>query len=179
MGVQIGPGFFERPQHACLDGIRMETVDEKHAGNEVVLDGFVECALAGRCLHDALDHALEGRAVQFYDGLHEFKRDGPQLRVTGTVEPRDQLLDAFGVDPELALFCNTRCCVYACRHHSCPATPNMGEWRVSKTFPLPRYMCTPQGKHGSKLRTARMMSMPLNLSGPFSSKMGVFCTASS
>ena len=27
--------------------------------------------------------------------------------------------------------------------------------------------------------TARMMSMPLNLSGPFSSKIGVFCTASS
>src|ERR1035438_5018945 len=47
------------------------------------------------------------------------------------------------------------------------------------TFPPPRYMCTPQGKHGSKLRTARIMSMPLNVSGPFSSKMGVFCTASS
>src|SRR6185437_1290246 len=47
------------------------------------------------------------------------------------------------------------------------------------TFPGPRYMCTPQGRQGSKLRTARMMSMPLNLSWPFSSKMGVFCTASS
>ena len=32
---------------------------------------------------------------------------------------------------------------------------------------------------GSKLRTARMMSMPLKLSGGFSSKIGVFCTASS
>jgi hypothetical protein len=40
-------------------------------------------------------------------------------------------------------------------------------------------MWTPQGKQGSKLRTARMMSMRLNLSGPFSSKIGVFCTASS
>ena len=40
-------------------------------------------------------------------------------------------------------------------------------------------MWTPHGKQGSKLRTARMMSMPLNLSGPFSSKIGVFCTASS
>ena len=46
-------------------------------------------------------------------------------------------------------------------------------------LPLPRYMWTPHGRHGSKLRTARMMSMPLNLSGPFSSKIGVFCTASS
>ena len=41
------------------------------------------------------------------------------------------------------------------------------------------YMCTPHGRHGSNERTARMMSMPLNLSGPFSSKIGVFCTASS
>jgi len=46
-------------------------------------------------------------------------------------------------------------------------------------FPFPRYMWTPQGRHGSKLRTARMMSMPLNWSWPFSSKIGVFCTASS
>jgi hypothetical protein len=28
-------------------------------------------------------------------------------------------------------------------------------------------------------RTARMMSIPLKFSGPFSSKIGVFCTASS
>ena len=47
------------------------------------------------------------------------------------------------------------------------------------TLPLPRYMCTPQGRHGSKLRTARMMSMPLKLSIGFSSKIGVFITASS
>src|SRR5215469_543106 len=57
--------------------------------------------------------------------------------------------------------------------------PNIGECLVSSTLPFPRYIWTPHGRHGSKLRTARMMSMPLNLSGPFSSKMGVFCTASS
>ena len=44
---------------------------------------------------------------------------------------------------------------------------------------LPRYMCTPHGRHGSKLRTARMMSMPRKSSGPFSSKIGMPCTASS
>ena len=55
----------------------------------------------------------------------------------------------------------------------------IGEWTVSILLSSPRYMCTPQGKHGSKLRTARMMSMPLNASGPFSSRIGVFCTASS
>ena len=40
-------------------------------------------------------------------------------------------------------------------------------------------MCTPHGRHGSNDRTARMMSIPLKFSGPFSSKIGVFCTASS
>src|SRR5207249_173328 len=55
----------------------------------------------------------------------------------------------------------------------------VGECRFSSTLPLPRYMCTPHGRHGSKLRTVRMMSMPLNVSGGFSSKMGVPCTASS
>src|ERR1051326_8085942 len=59
------------------------------------------------------------------------------------------------------------------------ATPNIGEWYVLRTLPPPTYICTPHGRHGSKLRTARMMSMPLNLSGPFSSKIGVFWTASS
>src|SRR5262245_36637269 len=64
-------------------------------------------------------------------------------------------------------------------HHCFPTRPNIGEWRVSSVLPLPRYICTPQGMQGSKLRTTRMMSIPLKLSGPFSSKMGVPCTASS
>src|SRR5262249_49368470 len=64
-------------------------------------------------------------------------------------------------------------------HNHYPCAPNMGTCLTSSTLPLPRYMCTPHGRHGSKLRTARMMSMPLNLSGPFSSNSGVFCTASS
>ena len=37
----------------------------------------------------------------------------------------------------------------------------------------------PHGMQGSKLRTVRIMSMPLKLSGPFSSKIGVCITASS
>ena len=48
-----------------------------------------------------------------------------------------------------------------------------------RTLPAPVYMCTPHGRHGSNDRTARMMSTPLKFSGPFSSKIGVFCTASS
>ena len=45
--------------------------------------------------------------------------------------------------------------------------------------PSPRYMCTPHGRQGSKLRTVRMMSMPLKCSRSFSSKIGWPCTASS
>ena len=53
--------------------------------------------------------------------------------------------------------------------------PRVGECRFSRILPSPEYMCTPQGRHGSKLRTVRMMSMPLKSSGPFSSKIGLPC----
>ncbi len=48
-----------------------------------------------------------------------------------------------------------------------------------RVLPFPRNMCTPQGRQGSKLRTVRMMSIPLKLSRSFSSKMGQPVTASS
>jgi hypothetical protein len=57
--------------------------------------------------------------------------------------------------------------------------PNIGECRVSSTLPLRSYIWAPHGRQGSKLRTTRIMSIPLILSGPFSSKIGVFWTASS
>src|SRR5579862_4638131 len=69
--------------------------------------------------------------------------------------------------------------IFATTHQSSTVFIIVGEWIFFSTFPLPTYMCTPHGRHGSKLRTVRIMSMPLNLSGPFSSKIGVFCTASS
>src|SRR6185436_3267617 len=65
------------------------------------------------------------------------------------------------------------------RAHAWFCAPNMGECRTEISLPGPRYMCTPQGRQGSKLRTVRMMSIPLKFSGPFSSNSGVFCTASS
>ncbi len=54
----------------------------------------------------------------------------------------------------------------------------VGVWTTLRTVPRP-YICTPHGRHGSNEWTARMMSIPLNFSGPFSSKIGVFSTASS
>src|SRR4029077_20066633 len=47
--------------------------------------------------------------------------------------------------------------------------PKVGEWRTSITRPSPTYMWTPHGRHGSKLRTVRMMSMPLKSAWSFSS----------
>ncbi len=41
----------------------------------------------------------------------------------------------------------------------------VGECTRSSSRPSPRYMWTPHGRHGSKLRTVRMMSIPLKLSG--------------
>ena len=78
----------------------------------------------------------------------------------------EQPLDALTRSPDVA--------------HGVPGCPHFpsgmfsidGECIRSSTFPLPRYMCTPHGRQGSKLRTVRMMSMPLNLSGGFSSKIG-------
>ncbi len=40
----------------------------------------------------------------------------------------------------------------------------VGECRCSITRVFPRYICTPHGRHGSKLRTVRMMSIPLKVS---------------
>src|SRR5436305_1298783 len=64
-------------------------------------------------------------------------------------------------------------------HYELPSRPSIGEWTRFSVLPLPRYMCTPHGRQGSKLRTVRMMSMPRKFSWPFSSK--IFCpsTASS
>ena len=47
-----------------------------------------------------------------------------------------------------------------------------GVQHLQASCPSPRYMCTPHGRHGSKLRTVRMMSMPLKFSRSFSSKIG-------
>ena len=63
--------------------------------------------------------------------------------------------------------------------HEFRETPNIGECWARISRPGPKYMWTPQGRQGSKLRTARRMSIPLKSSGPFSSKIGVFWIASS
>ena len=138
-----------------------------------------EHPLAFRRFQAPVDQSLQRGAMQLNHGLNQLQRGGPNLRVARLVEFRRQFFYVFTLGAELsAPRCGHRL-LSAGRHYSGPAAPNMGECFTSITFPSPTYMCTPQGRHGSKLRTVRMMSMPLKFSGPLSSKMGVFCTASS
>src|ERR1700730_1930661 len=109
--------------------------------------------------------------MQIQHKLNEFARRTSCRRIGMLVQRRDQLLEA--AQGRLVLS------FVLAAHVSARWIPNIGECTVFRVLPLPRYMCTPQGRHGSKLLTARMMSIPLNLSGGFSSKIGVPLTASS
>src|ERR1700729_3306433 len=117
--------------------------------------------------------------MQLHHGLNQFQRGCPNLRVPALVKFSREVFYAFTLAAELATPRSGYRLLSLGRHYSGPAAPNMGECFTSITFPSPTYICTPQGRQGSKLRTVRMISMPLKFSGPLSSKMGVFCTASS
>ncbi len=127
------------------------------------------------------EDAFQADAVQVEDRLHDLARLCPRRGVGEPldaleegVEPLEPRLELAGVEGIRHRFLPSR--VRRDRHF---CMPNIGTCFTSSSLPSPMYMWTPQGRHGSKLRTARMMSIPLNLSGPFSSKIGVFCTASS
>src|SRR5262245_39439033 len=121
-----------------------------------------------------IEHASKRHAVQFHQSGGKLLK--PRLRggIGALLGFAQQIIEL--LHPRLHLtgvgHAHSPVMSYAC-------APNIGTWRTSSFFPPPTYMCTPHGRHGSKLLTARMMSMPLKLSGPFSSKIGVFCTASS
>ena len=95
------------------------------------------------------------------------------------VERREDPLEALAVEPDELLRLGRELvrALGQVAHQHIP----VGVCTTLRTFPLPvvGYMWTPHGRHGSKEWTARMMSTPLKSSGPFSSKIGVFCTASS
>ena len=114
------------------------------------------------------EDALQSRPVELDHRADELLDAGAGRRVLDFVEPGGQLLDSRDEGIRIRAF--------GCR--LAQHIP-VGVCITFRTPPLPSYMCTPHGRHGSKLRTARMMSTPLKFSGPFSSKIGVFCTASS
>src|SRR5262249_21509998 len=128
-----------------------------------------------------LHQTTQSSSVQLHQGLRQIQSVGPRFRVGLRLDPGDQSFNSLAQSLECLLF-TLHLCGPVLFRGSAPYPenwPNIGEWRVSSVLPSPRYMCTPHGRHGSKLRTARIISMPLKLSGPFSSKIGVPCTASS
>ena len=128
-------------------------------------------------LVEDLDDPGQALAVHLDHRRHEVLRGPARHRVGQLLDLRGQLLDPldqglgadrFGLSAGIP------------RAPAWAQDIPVGVWVTFRTCP-PRwlYMWTPHGRHGSKLRTARMMSTPLKFSGPFSSKIGVFCTASS
>ena len=142
------------------DRHRVEAVDQEQGGDDAVPREAV--ADLGRRVEGA-DDPLQPLPVQLEHGGDQLLGQLARLDVVDRLEARDQVLEPLDRGRR------------GDRHQHIP----VGVCSTFLTRPLPRYMCTPHGRHGSKLRTARMMSIPLKFSGPFSSKIGVFCTASS
>ena len=171
MRVEVGAHLVERLPDPRLDRDRVQVVQEQQVRDELVLRQGVRERPVGVTLGDVVDEPREPLSIEVEQGLHDLHRrlpdDGVGKRLQALeegVDLRDPLacLGVVHVDP------SQPCCA-----------PNIGLCTCLIVRPLPRYMCTPHGRHGSKLRTARMMSMPRNASWPFSSKMGWPVTASS
>ena len=156
--LHVGPHALECRLHALGERHRVQAVDQQQAADEAVARERVT-DLGGRL--ERPEDPLQALAVQPEDRRHQLLGRPARLDVGDRLEARSQLLEALDR--------------LRYGHQQSP----VGVCTTFLTWPLPRYMCTPQGRQGSKLRTARMMSMPLKFSGPFSSKIGVFCTASS
>src|SRR5207302_678709 len=117
------------------------------------------------------EHPLQAGAVELGDEPEHLFDLLPHPWVGGSPELVDDRFDTVADHPQVHLLRSPR-------RTQISGMP-VGECTFFSTFPLPRYMCTPHGRQGSKLRTVRMMSMPLKFSTLFSSKIGVFITASS
>ena len=155
VGLHVGPHALERLAHPVLQRDRVQPVHEQDARDRAVVEQ-PRLQRVGALVGDGVHDPLERLAVE----LHQ--RAGELL--AGLVELGGELSDTrqqrLGV------------------HASSQQSP-VGVCITLRTLPLPVYMCTPHGRQGSNEWTARMMSTPLKSSGPFSSKIGVFWTASS
>ena len=150
VGLHVRPHAVQRLLHARLQRDRVEPVHQHQAGDDAVVDEAAPERIRA-LLVDGREDPLQPLAVQLHQRRGELLAGRPELS--------DELLDAaLGVHPQQR---------------------PVGVCITFRTLPLPVYMCTPHGRHGSNEWTARMMSTPLKSSGPFSSKIGVFCTASS
>jgi len=168
---KMGPQTFDGSANPRFQIVGMEPVQKQHRPDVVILDEPRDrCRTSFRFGQDR--HQLgESQSVQVKHEGYKFARRLTCGCLRMRFEYPNQLFEpAQGLIQLLPI---------AGSHRYARQAPNIGECTVSIVVPLPRYICTPHGRHGSKLRTARMMSMPLKFSGPFSSKIGVPLTASS
>ncbi len=166
--LHVWPDAVERLDDPVLEADRVEVVDQQQAadrpvGGELVADGDAGRSSLLQRRHDP----LESVSVELH---HRGDHLLSELTSVDVGQSLDLLVQELHTAGE---FLAGRGLLIPSQHRP------VGVCWTFLTLPLPRYMCVPQGRHGSKLRTARMMSMPLKFSGPFSSKIGVFCTASS
>jgi len=184
--AEVGPDAIERALHPGVHVERVQVVQEQQALHQRVGQQPVADRLAGRALgREGVHDVAEPVSVEAEQQPHQFLRRG-RGAAAGGPQGGEQFLDPFPGLPYTGHPLRLSSAGYRRAAWRRDATAGqvarmavIGECTFSSTLPLPRYMCTPHGRHGSKLRTARMMSIPLNWSGGFSSKIGVFCTASS
>ena len=173
MGLHVRTHRGERLAHPCLEVDRVEVVDEQQARDDAVLhEPVVDLLAGGTGGLERLDHPPQALAVELDDRPDKILGDRARVAVVERFEGLGQLLDPRQVP--LGVERHPVGCGLG-GHQQRP----VGRCTTFRTRPAPVYMCTPHGRHGSNDRTARMMSTPLKFSGPFSSKIGVFCTESS
>ncbi len=163
--AEIGPHLVQRLFDPGVHVDRVQSVQDQLALDQRILrEGQQQRRVGG---HDHLDDTGQPGPVVVDEHADQVLSGGrgPFSALASELSQQrlDALADLLGLtaqqcSPQIA----SVCCIIA------------GLWMVWIVLPGPRYMCTPHGRHGSKLRTARMMSMPLKLSGEFSSKIGVF-----
>ena len=138
----------------------MEAVQQEQVGDELV----ARQRLGKRAvivLGDVSDNPRQAVAVEVEQPLDQVQSGLARRRVAEALDLLQQRLDALRGGG------------------AHPCSPNIGECTCLIVFPFPRYMCTPHGRHGSKERTARMMSIPRKFSASASSKIGMPLQASS
>src|SRR5580658_10571553 len=103
----------------------MERMEQKHAGDEVVLKRRRQHPFTVCGLQTPIDQPLQSSTMQLNYGLNQLQRSGPNLRVTALVKFGRQLFYLFTLAAELAAPRSGYRLLSFGRHYSGPAAPNI------------------------------------------------------